>query len=69
VIKKDVDPANNQICPMREEDVDAISVIDSIYVRERRPEYYREELGSATMKAQINTPLVSEERTTILQAV
>ena len=54
---------------MREEDVDATTVIDSIFFGARRPEYYREALGSATMKAQVNTSLVSEEKTTILQAV
>jgi len=54
---------------MREEDVDATTVIDSIYVRERRPEYYREEFGSATMEARLNASLVSEEQTTISQAV
>ncbi|MCX5872956.1 MAG: hypothetical protein NTY51_06940 [Deltaproteobacteria bacterium] len=49
--KKDIDPANVQIRPMKEEDVDAIAVIDSIYFGAPRPEYYREKLGSATKGA------------------
>ena len=66
--KKDIDPANVQIRPMKEEDVDAIAVIDSMYFGAPRPEYYREKLGSATKGAGINTSLVAEARTTILQA-
>ena len=31
VNKKDIDPANVQVRPMNEEDVDAIAVIDSMY--------------------------------------
>jgi len=29
--KKDIDPVNVQIRPMKEEDVDAVAVIDSMY--------------------------------------
>jgi hypothetical protein len=43
--KKDIDPANVQIRPMKEEDVDAIAVIDGMYFGAPRPEYYREKLG------------------------
>ena len=65
--KKDIDPANVQIRPMKEEDVDAIAVIDSMYFGAPRPEYYREKLGSATKGAGINTSLVAEARTSISQ--
>jgi hypothetical protein len=53
---------------MKEEDVDAIAVIDSRAFGEPRPEYYREKLGSATKRAGSNTSLVAVARTTILQA-
>ena len=66
--KKDIDPANVQIRPMKEEDGDGFAVIDSRYFGAPRPEYYRERLGSATKGAGINTSLVAEARTTILQA-
>jgi hypothetical protein len=68
VNKRNIDPANVQICPMKEEDVDAIAVIDSRAFGARRPEYYREKLGSATKGAGINTSLVAVAQTTILQA-
>jgi hypothetical protein len=64
VTKRDIDPANVQISPMREERVDGIAVIG---VGAPRPEY-RERLGSATKGAGINTYSVAEARTTILQA-
>ncbi len=56
--KEDIDPANVRIRPMREEDVNATAVIDSMSLETPRPEYYREELGSATKGAGINTFLV-----------
>ena len=66
--KRNYHPANVQICPMKEEHVDAIAVIDSMAFGAPRPEYYREKLGSATKGAGINTSLVAVARTTILQA-
>ena len=52
---------------IKEEDVDAIAVSYSMYFGSPRPEYYREQLGSATKGAGINTSLVAEARTTISQ--
>ena len=66
--KKNIDPANVQICPMKEEDVDAVAVVDSMYFVAPRPESYREKLGAATKGAGLNASLVAEARTTILQA-
>ena len=66
--KKDIDPANIRIRPMKEKDADATAVIDSMCFGVPRPEYYREELGSAIKGAGINTSLVAEAWTTILQA-
>ncbi len=66
--KKDIDPANVQIRPMREEGVHAIAVIDSIYVGAPPPEYYWEKFGSAAKGAGISTSWVAEARRTILQA-
>ncbi len=51
----------------KEEDGDAIAISDSMYFGAPRPEYYREQLGSATKGAGINTSLVAEARTSILQ--
>jgi hypothetical protein len=68
VNKRDIDPADIQIHPMKEEGVDSIAVIDRMYFGAARPEYCREKLGSATKAAGINTFLVAEARTTILQA-
>ena len=65
--KKDIDPANVQIRPKEEEDVDAIAVIDSMYFGAPRPEYYREKLGSAAKGAGINTSLVAQARIIITQ--
>ena len=66
--KKDIDPANVQIRLFKEEDGDAIAVSYSMYFGAPRPEYYREQLGSATKGAGINTSLVAEARMTTLQA-
>ena len=66
--KKDNDPAYLQTRPMKEEDVGAIVAIGSMYFGGRRPEYYREKLGSATKGAGIYASLVAGARTTILQA-
>ena len=66
--KKDIDPAHVQIRPMKEEDVDAIAVIDSMYFGAPRPEFYPEKLGSATKGSGINTSLVAEALTSISQA-
>jgi hypothetical protein len=68
VNKKDIDPANVQIRPMREEDVNAIAASDSVCFGAPRPEYFRKKPGSAIGGAGINTSLVSEARTAILEA-
>ncbi|MGO9567531.1 MAG: hypothetical protein ACLP5H_08330 [Desulfomonilaceae bacterium] len=39
---------------MKEEDVNAIALIDRMYFGAPRPEHYREKLGSATKGAGIN---------------
>lgn len=65
--KRNIDPANVQIRPAKE-DVDASAVIDSRAFGAPRPEYYLEKLGSATKGAGINTSLVAVARTIILQA-
>ncbi len=65
--KKNIDPANVQIRPMKE-DFDAIAVNDSRAFGATRQKYYREKLGSATKAAGINTSLVAIARATVLQA-
>ena len=50
---------------MKEEEVDVIAVIDSMYFGAPRPEYYREKLGSDTKRARIHASLVAEARTSI----
>ncbi len=62
-----IDPEKIQIRPMKEDDADAIAVIDSMYCGAPGPEYYREKLGSATKGAGFNTYLVAEARTSISQ--
>ena len=57
---KDVDPAEIQIRPMREEDLEEITSIDTMYLGSARPEYYKEKLAAATKGAGINTSLVAE---------
>ena len=66
--KKVIDPADIQIHPMKAEGVDSIAVIDRTCFGAPRPEHYREKPSSATNGAGINTSLVAEARTTILQA-
>jgi hypothetical protein len=68
VNKKDIGPANVQIRLFKEKDGDAIAVSYSMHFGSPRPEYYREQLASATKGAGINTSLVAEARTTTLQA-
>jgi hypothetical protein len=68
VNKKDIDPANVQIRLLRAGDVDAIAVIDCMCFGAPRREYYREKPGSTIGEAGINTSLVSEERTAVLEA-
>jgi hypothetical protein len=63
-----VELTNFETRPMREEDVHPNGVIDSMSFGACRPEYYREKLGSATKGAGIDTSLVAQARTTILQA-
>lgn len=52
---------------MKEENVDAIAVIDSMYFGALRPEYYWEKLGSATKGAGVKTSLAAEGWTSIAQ--
>jgi len=67
VNKKDVDAANLQIRPMKEQDVHTIAIIDSVYFGAPRPEYYGERLGSATNGPGINAFWVAEALTSISQ--
>jgi hypothetical protein len=69
VSKKEIDPANVQIRPMKEENVEAIEVIDSVYLGVPRPENYRKKLGAATKGAGINTSVVAEARTSIARGL
>ena len=64
--KKDIDPANFQMRPIRQQHVDA--GVDRMCVGAPQPEYCRETLGSASKGAGMNTSLVAEARTSILQA-
>jgi predicted N-acetyltransferase YhbS len=57
---KHIDPAQVQIRPMREEDLEEITRIDSMYSGTSRPEYYKEKLATATKGAGINTSLAAE---------
>lgn len=57
---KDLDLAQIQIRPMREEDLEEITSIDNMYFGMARPEYYKEKLSTATKGAGINTSLVAE---------
>jgi len=68
VNKKILHPANVQMRPVKEEDVDAIAVIAGMYFGAPRPEYHWEKLGSAGKGAGINTSLAAEARTSMLQA-
>jgi hypothetical protein len=43
--KQDIDPANIQIPPMKDEGVDAIPLVDTMYAGTPRREYYRKSLG------------------------
>jgi hypothetical protein len=65
VNNKDIDPANVQIRPTEEEDLDAVGLIDSMYFGTPRSEHCGEKLGSAARGAGINTSLVAEARTSI----
>jgi hypothetical protein len=65
--KKDIDPANVRILPVKEEEVDAIPAIDGMSFGAPRPEYYLEMLDSAIKGAGINTSLVAEALTSISQ--
>jgi hypothetical protein len=67
VNKQDIDPAKVRIRPIKEQDVAAVAVIDSMYFGALRPEYYREQLGSAINGAGINISLVADARTNMLQ--
>gem|GEM_PF-3260481 len=66
--KKDTGLANVQSRLFKEEDGDAIAVSCSMHFGAPRPEYFWEQLASATKGAAINTSLVAEARTTTLQA-
>jgi hypothetical protein len=67
VNKKDIDPTNVQIQPIRDEGLDVTAVIDSMRFGVPRPEYYWEKLDSATRGAGIIISLVAEERKSISQ--
>ncbi len=66
--KKDGGQENSRTRPRKEEQADAIALIDRVYSGAPRPEYCREKLGSATIGAGISTSLSAQDRTTILQA-
>ena len=57
---KKIDPEHVIIRPMKEEDVDAIAAIDTMYFGNDRVDYYQEKLAAATRGAGINTSLVAE---------
>lgn len=57
---KDIDSSQIQIRPLREDDLEEITNIDTMYFGTPRPEYYREKLEAATKGAGINTSLVAE---------
>ncbi len=58
--KKEIHPASIRIRVMKEDDLDAITTIDSMYFGTPRPEYYKEKLAAATKGAGINASLVAE---------
>lgn len=57
---REIEPEKIAIRVMREDDLDAITAIDSMYFGTLRPEYYKEKLVAATKGAGINTSLVAE---------
>lgn len=57
---KEIDPGKIEIRVMKEEDLEEITNIDTMYFGTPRPEYYREKLNLATKGAGINTSLVAE---------
>ncbi len=57
---KTIDPQLIVIRPMKEEDLEAIVAIDTMYFGNDRPDYYQEKLTAATKGAGINTSLVAE---------
>ena len=54
------DLAQVQIRPMREEDLEEIINIDTMYLVSPRPDYYKEKLAAATKGAGINVSLVAD---------
>ncbi len=68
MIKKDIDPANLPIRPMKEDEVDAVGVAESRYFGVARPEYYWVKSGPATKGTGNSISLVAEARMSILQA-
>lgn len=68
VSKKDGSRDNSRIRPRKEEQANAIAVIDRVYSGAPRPEYCREKRGSATIGAGISASLSAQDRTTVLQA-
>ncbi len=62
-----IDPPHVPIRPMKEEDVDAVALIDSMYVGAHRAEYCSGKPGSGSERARINTSLVAEARASISQ--
>jgi predicted N-acetyltransferase YhbS len=57
---KDIESAQIEIRPIREEDLADITSIDNMYFWQARLEYYKEKLVAATKGAGINTSLVAE---------
>jgi len=57
---KDLDLGKVQIRVMTGNDLEAITVIDGMYLGTDRPEYYEEKLAAATKGAGINCSLVAE---------
>lgn len=55
-----IDPEQITIRPMKEDDLEAIVAIDTVYLGSDRLDYYKEKLVAATKGAGINTSLVAE---------
>ncbi len=66
--KNDINPANVQTRPIREDDVALAAGIDGNFLGTPNSEWYRGKPGLAGDGAGINTLLVAEARTTVLQA-
>jgi predicted N-acetyltransferase YhbS len=60
MVMKEIDPERVTIRVMKEDDLDSITAIDSMYFGISRSEYYKEKLAAATKGAGINSSLVAE---------